>query len=96
MDQIHCARNLTTAMLEQEVDFVATCAHGPAVFPVRLKQSFLAQSAIQLIRNGSAAAAACHVSGVRLICSRSSARIADWQRLADRVQFTFGPRRWAQ
>lgn len=87
---------MTTAMLEQEVELFATCPHGRAVFPVRLKQGFLAQSAIQLTRNGSAAAAACHFLGVRLITSRSSAGIADWQRLADRVQFTFGPRRWAQ
>ncbi len=83
-------------MLEQEVELFATCAHSRAVFPVRLKQGFLAQSAIHMIRNGSAAAVACHVLGVRLIRSRSSAGIADWQRLADRVQFTLGPRRWAQ
>jgi hypothetical protein len=80
---------MTTAMLEQEVELFATCPHGRAVLPVRLKQGFLAQSAIQLSRNGSAAAAACHVLGVR-------AGIADWQRLADRALFTFGPRRWAQ
>jgi hypothetical protein len=52
---------MPTAMLEQEVELFAICPHGRAVFPVRLKQGFLAQSATQLIRNGSAAVAACHV-----------------------------------